>query len=168
MTSTIPQHVAPTICLDLNTCAMKRQKLHCIWIFPNYIGLVFSTIPSLYLIGFGFALVTISTLSTHAGEIFFSFFGKAFEQAASSTNSRTKHDSFDSHSKSSVSFPLFPMLLKHLSPNLAIFPLCNAAMGGAMLIIACHVNTHSPDSKKTRYHYLPVKERDAAAYCCHR
>jgi hypothetical protein len=30
---------------------------------------------------------------------FYSFFGKAFEQAAVSTNSRTLHDSFDTYCK---------------------------------------------------------------------
>ena len=43
-------------------------------------------------------------------------------------------------------------ILKHLSPNPAIFPWCNAAMAGAKLMIAkhltCHVHKHSPDGWK--------------------
>ena len=38
--------------------------------------------------------------------------------------------------------PVLVENFKHLSPDSAIFPWCNAAMGGARLIIAKHVTCH--------------------------
>ena len=60
------------------------------------------------------------------------------------------------------------MIVKHLSPNLAVFPWCNAAMGGAKLIIAkhlaCHVNKHSPNSWKENM--LSLLTGLGKGYCC--
>ena len=59
-------------------------------------------------------------------------------------------------------------VLKHLSPDPAVFPGCNAAMGGAKLIIAkhvaCHLNKHSPDSRKENM--LSLLAGLETEYCC--
>ena len=55
-----------------------------------------------------------------------------------------------------------------LSPNPTVCPWCNAAMGGAKLIIAkhvaCHVTKHSPNSRKENMLYLLTSVRKG--YCC--
>ena len=68
----------------------------------------------------------------------------------------------------SLSPPLLPRLLKHLSPDPAIFPWCNATMGGAKLMIAkrvaWHVNKHRPDSWKEKT--LSLLTDQGMGYCC--
>ena len=58
--------------------------------------------------------------------------------------------------------------VKHLSPDPAVFPLCNAAMGGAKLItanqVACHVANLSPDSRKEIM--LSLLTGLGKTYCC--
>ena len=58
--------------------------------------------------------------------------------------------------------------VKHLSPDPAVFPWCNAEKGGAKLIIAkhlaCHANKHSPDSWKENV--ISLLTGLAKAYCC--
>ena len=54
------------------------------------------------------------------------------------------------------------------SPNPVVFPWCNAAMGGAKLIIArhvaCHVTKHGPDSRKENI--LSPLTGLGKGYCC--
>ena len=58
-------------------------------------------------------------------------------------------------------------IVKHLSPDPAVFPWCNAAMGRANKIakhVACHVNKHSPDSRKENM--LSPLTGLGMGYCC--
>ena len=66
------------------------------------------------------------------------------------------------------SFIILQVLFKHLSPDLAVFPWCNAAVGGAKSIIAKHVarhiTKHSPDSRKENM--LSLLTGQGNGYCC--
>ena len=84
-----------------------------------------------------------------------------WQHAAHTTNQLTSPSCWTEAIQKSLS-------LKHLSPNPAVFPWCNGAMGGAKLIIAkhvaCQVTKHSPDSRKENT--LSLLTGLGKGYCC--